>query len=111
MIDYKHSQGVKYQSEAKKAFITLPVCKYLEGAVWNDIALAAVSTLRPSFIRVIDKTESVTDDARLWRVTVCLNDDETISSIEQEVIADVPQSVPHGHALYLELHWNPVRSA
>lgn len=39
MIDYKHSQGVEYQSEAKKAFITLPVCKYLE-LHWNPVRSA-----------------------------------------------------------------------
>ncbi len=64
----------------------IPVLDGLYGKPWDDLALAFVSTLRPSFIRVT--TGDIKTDSRLWRVTVWLEPDgRTIQSIDQEVLA------------------------
>ena len=86
---YKGSLGVEVDSLPPLAgycFPTLDVLPGLRGKPWNDVALALVTTLRPSAIRATrGETKS---NSRAWRVTVYLaSDDRTIVSIEQEVTA------------------------
>lgn len=62
----------------------------LKGKPWNNLALSAVSTLRPSTLRVIGSEGHCHCDCDPWRVTVFLErDNRTIRSIEQEVSVDL----------------------
>lgn len=71
--------------QAPSGFAFLPVLDYLVGQPWSLMALNLVASLRPSAVRVV-KASTVTLDARGWRVTVMLEeDDRTIRSIHQEV--------------------------
>lgn len=103
MIDYRDPSGVEYKPTREQVFPCLPVCQYLWGSPWNELALAAVSTLRPSRIRVVRSTDFVNCDGVWWRVTVYLNEDSTIESVEQEVAADVGDQVKNGHDLRVQL--------
>lgn len=107
MIDYRHPQGVKYAHMPRSVMPCLPVCSYLIGAQWDELALAAVSTLRPSSIRVTGPTDSQTCDGSMWRVSVYVDSNNTILGIEQEMIADVPDHIEHGHALRMKLRELP----
>lgn len=107
MIDYHHPQGVDYQQPRRSVWPCLPVCSYLIGTPWDELALAAVSTTRPSSIRVLGPTDYETCDGRTWRVSVYVDSNNIIKSVEQEVIADVPDEIEHGHALLLKLRALP----
>lgn len=76
--------------------------EFLHGAPWDDLALAWVSALRPSRVRVISDAEQC--DSQVWRVTVYVSDG-TITSIMQEVSVGLPISVEHGHDLMERTSW------
>ena len=75
-----------YSPPNHRGYTCLDVLQVLWGKPWDAAALNVVHTLRPSGIRVVRRGDAVTLDARTWRVTVSLEDDDrTIASIEQEV--------------------------
>lgn len=76
--------------------------EFLHGAPWDDLALAWVSALRPSRVRVISDAEQC--DSQVWRVTVYVSDG-TITSITQEVSVGLPISVENGHDLMEQTGW------
>jgi hypothetical protein len=59
--------------------------------VWNDIALAYVLSLEPTAIRV--STGRVTLDCRTGRITVIVDDNDVIQSIDKEVRIPLPEGV------------------
>jgi hypothetical protein len=63
--------------------MTLTVLPELTGRPWNNAAANYLLCLRPSAVRVT--YGMVTLDSYSWRVTVYLNEDNTIRCIEQEV--------------------------
>jgi hypothetical protein len=63
--------------------MVLTVLPELTGRPWNNAAANYLLCLRPSAVRVTHGT--VTLDSYSWRVTVYLNEDNTIRLIEQEV--------------------------
>lgn len=101
MIDYHTTHKVDYVPGKRQVYADLPVCEYLKGTKWDELALAAVSTLRPSSIRVT--TGEIKCDGAMNRVTVYVDDQDIIRSIEMEVVADVEEDIQHGHALNMAL--------
>ena len=100
MKNYIHSQGHQYQDETHRyGFLSIRVLECLTGKPWDEIALAFVSALRPSYIRVIRFNSGETMDAMLDRVTVYLGEDELITKLRQEVRVWLPENVAHGSAL------------
>lgn len=67
----------------------VPIFDFLEGRPWDNDALAIVSMLRPTCIRVI--TNECTADHRWGRVTVRVTEEKVITSIEYEGMADSPE--------------------
>lgn len=89
MKNYIDRQGNTYQPESECfGYTCIKVLQFLYGKKWDDVSLAFVHSLRPSYIRVIENSE--TSDSKTWRVTVRLNDDKTIREIEQEVEVWLP---------------------
>jgi hypothetical protein len=82
---YLHTWGKAYElSSYALGQCDLPVLRELWGTPWNNFALGLCHSLRPSMLRVT--TGETKSDARLYRVTVYLEQDgRTISRIEQEV--------------------------
>jgi hypothetical protein len=72
-----------YRRPMSMGSTSLPVLQQLWGTPWCNAAANFLPALRPSCVRVT--RGEVTLDAVNWRVTVYLNDDNTISRIEQEV--------------------------
>jgi hypothetical protein len=98
MKNYINKQGYSYLPESEDfGYTSIKVLPFLVGRLWDNVALAYVHALRPSYIRVIEGAETL--DAMTWRVTVRLNDDNKIREIEQEVEVWLPDGVEHGHAL------------
>lgn len=98
MNNYIDKQGNRYIPESDCfGYTCIKVLPFLYGKKWDEVSLAFVHTLRPSYIRVIEGCEKL--DSMLWRVTVRLNDDKTINQIEQEVEVWLPDGVAHGEAL------------
>jgi hypothetical protein len=94
---------VDYEEPESKGFLCLEVLPFLKGRKWDVIALGYVHSLRPSSIRV---TKGVcTCDACTWRVTVVLDETDTIKSIEQEAEVGLPAQCAHGDALQSALHY------
>lgn len=101
MIDYRHSQGIPYKPEIDRhVCLTLVVCEYLIGTPWDEISLAAVSTVRPSVLRVCDPDSLPTDDGWNGRVTVHVDANNIIRCVEHETTAFVTTEIKHGHDLH-----------
>lgn len=86
--DFLSELGVEYRKPTRSGYATFPVLQFLEGRPWDQLALNAVHSLRPSQIRVTDGM--VKDNAVTWRVTVFVNrtadgGKATIRRVEQEV--------------------------
>ena len=84
-MTFYHHQGKEYDDKKLNiiGFNVIPVLTFLEGLPWDDYTLGWVHSLRPSCIRV--SNGCVTCDCWTWRVTVYVNEDNTIRKIEQEV--------------------------
>ena len=98
LVDYERDCAF-----AARSALTIRVLGVLEGKPWDDLALAFVHGLRPSAIRVT-KGE-VTLDSWQGRVTVVVDDNNIIESIEQEVEVGLPEGVAHGQALRVALKY------
>ena len=101
IIKYTDKHGSDYTTEWAKGgcYPTFPVLTFLNGTEWNYDALACISSLRPSSIRVT--TGWITTDSRLWRVTVYVDDNNIIKNIEQEVYVDTKECMD-GHTLLMK---------
>lgn len=94
---YRSQHLVDYEPPKGHGFSVLPQLQELWGRPWNQYALNLVHSLRPSCIRVTNS--GIKLDARTWRVTVYLEDDDrTIRRIEQEVQVGCV-GAKHGHGL------------
>ncbi len=83
--------------------MSIDMLSFLIGKQWDDVALAYIHALRPSSIRVT--TGMKTLDCRTWRVTVIVDVNDLIKSIQQEVEVGLPESVAHGQALSIALKY------
>lgn len=92
-----HSQGFEYEPSNRIGYTSVEVLPHLKGHKWDEIALAYVHSLRPSYIRVIKAEE--TTDAHLWRVTVYIDEDHIIEKITQEVAVALPGGIHNGYEL------------
>lgn len=88
--------GRAFEPFPRRGFICLDVLPELTGKPWDDYALGAVHSLRPSWIRIIPVSGGIQLDSQEWRVTVWLNEDGTIASMEQEVVVGLPDDCKHG---------------
>lgn len=103
MKDYHHKCSVSYDKPDRRGYTSLNVLSFLKGKKWDEVALAYVHSLRPSSIRV--SKDEITLDARCWRVTVMVDENDIIKEISQEVEVGLPEGVAHGHALDHALHF------
>jgi hypothetical protein len=101
MKDYRTHHAEKYEKPDRVGFMSLSVLEFLKGREWDEIALAYVHSLRPTAIRVT--TGMMTCDGYSWRVTVIVDEENIIESIEQEVSVGLPEGVAHGCALRVAL--------
>lgn len=95
--DYYTDHLVPYEEPISRGYLCLPVLEYLKGKLWDDIALSFVHSLQPTSIRVTRGAQIL--DARLWRVTVIIDEDDIIQEITQEVEVGLPDYVLHGQHL------------
>lgn len=97
MKDYRSECGIKYDPPDRFGYTILHPLDFLRHSPWDEIALAYVHALRPSFIRVTE--DAITLDARLWRVTIYVDKNNTILDIEQEVEVALPGNIKCGDDL------------
>lgn len=83
MKDYFSTHNVAYEQPESISWTTIEPLKFLYGKTWGQPILNYIHALRPSGIRVTRGTVKL--DSRDWRVTVILNDDNTVKEIYQEV--------------------------
>lgn len=95
--DYYSTHMVLYSEPEAIGFLDLEVLPFLKGRKWDHISLAFVHSLRPSSIRVT--TGLIKCDARTWRVTVMVDENNIIEEITQEVEVGLPNDIPHGDSL------------
>lgn len=89
--EYFHGHGVRYDS-SKMHYVcspNLPVLEFLKGKPWGNLALACVTSLRPSMIRVLTPDMAEKCDSVPWRVTVYLSEGHLVRSVYQEVYVEV----------------------
>lgn len=103
MKDYKTHHMVAYEQPQSRGFQSIEVLSFLKGKKWDEIALAYVNAVRPSCIRVT--TGMCTMDARIWRVTVFVDEQDVIKDITQEVEVGLPEGISHGEHLSHALHY------
>ena len=101
MKNYEDRQGIDYTPESERSsYQCLKVLKFLYGRKWDEVAMAYVHSLRPSYIRVVGgEVQEQTCDGCTWRVTVYITPEYIIRYIEQEVEVWLPEGVAHGQAL------------
>jgi len=99
MKDYRSTHMVKYETVPGNhgIFNSIEVLEFLKGTKWGEVALTYVSSLRPSSIRVT--TGDTKCDARVWRVTVYVDENDIIQEIIQEVQMDASSSIWSGSHL------------
>lgn len=97
--EYISESGVAYDAYTRHGYQSVEQLPSLKGMLWDAVALGYIHGLRPSYIRVVPNDCAETTDSRLWRVTVYLNEDHTIKSIQQEIEVGLPEGVVHGKAL------------
>ena len=95
--DYRGYVGVAYENGGPCGFVSAEMLHFLKGRPWDEIALAYVHGLRPSFIRVTRGEWAM--DARTWRVSVLVDEHNIIQRITQEIQVRLPDGVEHGHHL------------
>lgn len=104
MKDYHTTHMVLYKPETEIfGHLSVEVLPCLKGKKWDEVALAYVHTLRPTSIRVT--TGEVKADARDWRVTVIVDEQDIIQEVTQEVEVWLPEKVAHGAALDAALEY------
>ena len=98
--DYYHDrQGKSYAGHEQHGFTRLAVLTFLVGDPWDEIALAYLRSVRPSYIRVLKTYDEQTNDHIPWRVTVEVNKENEILSIDQEVEVGLPAGIDNGYRL------------
>lgn len=101
---YHSSLGVNYDDDAQvTGYSDIEVLPFLKGKKWDEIAVGYVHGLRPSQIRVT--TGMCKLNAHVWRVTVFIDEEDTIERITQEVEVALPSGVAHGEALDAALQY------
>jgi hypothetical protein len=96
--DFYTRHMVRYPDRVNRiSYSSIKALEFLNGRAWDDIALAYVHALRPSAIRVTRGEETM--DSVLWRVTVYVDERDTITGIRQEVEVWLPEGVENGHDL------------
>lgn len=95
--DYYTTHLEKFEKFDCTSSVLIDVLEFLRGRQWDDLVLAYVHALRPSSIRVT--TGKIKCDARSWRVTIIIDDNNVIENITQEVEVGLPDGVAHGEAL------------
>ena len=76
-----------------RVYPQIRVLRFLKDMPWDDLALAWVSSLQPSHIRVIAHGEGIQLDAQLGRVTVELNKEDRIRCITMETVCWAPEKI------------------
>ena len=79
------------------SYIVVDVLPFLRKRPWDELALAFVSCLEPTMIRVT--TGTIKLDARSGRVTVYVDEKNIIQKIERECTVWLPEGVEHGYHL------------
>ncbi len=102
--DYYSHHAVQFERCERYGFHSIKVLPELTGKQWDNVALSLVQGLRPSYIRVTEG--ACTLDARVWRVTVFINEDNSIRKIEQEIeVGLCDERLQNGYHLSHALHW------
>ena len=107
MKDYHGSLGNEYiaysddePSDAdfgRFGFTAIPILEFLWDRKWDEIALAYCHALNPTYIRVT--TGDLKMDSRTGRITVYVDEEDTILYMEQEVEVGLPDEIKDGAAL------------
>lgn len=101
--NYRDERGYSiYYDKFKKCrgrfgFTSIRVLEFLNGRKLDDVVLAYVNGLRPSCIRICE--DAAHADARTWRVTIWVNENDIVKCINQEIEVWLPEGVRNGYAL------------
>lgn len=94
--NYRTGWQAQYHSPSHCGYTIIKVLEFLEGRKLSEQVLDFIHALRPSCIRI---TEGYTTcDAMLWRVTIYVDKDDIVRSIQQEVEVGL-RSAKNGHEL------------
>lgn len=105
--DYYGGHGTKYDDELEfpgRSWTSIAVLPFLVGRQWDDIALAYCHALRPEMIRVIRPGVGQKLDGYTSRITVYVDAENYIKSVDQEVevgIPDLIEGIEDGYTLDL----------
>ena len=97
---YVTSWQKPYEEPNSIGYLSLPILHFLVGRTWDQLALNFVHSVNPKCIRVVVAEE--TTDAVCGRVTVRLDKDWKITSIDQECEVGLEGGYDHGQHLWTE---------
>jgi hypothetical protein len=95
MKDYHSTHAVVYEPPGRRGWTSIDVLPFLIGRKWDERALGFVHALRPTYIRVTQGEE--TTDARTWRVTVTVDENDVIQEMRQEVEVGLAEDWQNGY--------------
>lgn len=92
-------QTVQLLPEFPSGYTRVECLPHLKGRAFDEVARAYLTALRPSSIRLLTHNAGEYMDARTWRVSIYLDENEKIDSIWQEVEVALPEGVQNGYEL------------
>ena len=100
---YVTSWQKPYEPPNSIGYLSLPILHFLVGRTWDQVALNFVHAVNPSFIRVVvGFEEEARDDLFNRGVTVRIDKDWKITSIDQECEVGLEGGYDHGQHLWTE---------
>lgn len=78
------------------SYTSIEIADILKNRKLDDTIFAYLSSFRPSYIRIIPFNKTQHCDSIPWRITIYLNEDETIETIKQEVCLELPDGIING---------------
>lgn len=100
---YHHVRVTEEDRNQRSSLVCIEVLQFLKGHPWNEIALAFVTALEPTAIRVT--TDWITADSCCGRITIYVDESNNIKAIERECRVWLPEGAQHGYDLSASIHF------
>lgn len=102
--DYRSMHETSVESQDYwdcSSYTTISILEFLNGKLWDEVALAYVLAMKPSVLRVT--TDAVSLDGDTNRITIFVNEDNTIRQIRKEICIYLPNGIANGYEMEMRI--------
>lgn len=100
--NYYCNDGAPFIPCERGGMQVIGICDWLVGTKFDETALCWLEMYRPSVVRIRRPGDSVTKSWRLWRVTIVLDENDTVMELGQEVRVGLCGEMRTGNDLQIE---------